>query len=183
MKILLLLAAAVLVSISASPAAVGGQQARLPDWHRELLLIADEPSFTSPRHPIAEEYRLVYSGAFNYPIILRVSQTRRGAVLHAMQLGGNHVFRERHVELSPSQWRQVVLMVDKSKFWGLDPEEKDDPAGSDGTTWLFEGRRAAAYHAVTRWMPSFEADRRDLQGMVLCGRFLMKLSGLGGTIL
>ena len=145
--------------------------------YRELLQTAAEPLLTSRRDPIPEEYRLIYDSAFGYPIIIRVSQTPKGAVLHAIHVVDGRVFRARRVELKPDDWQKLMRLVRTSGFWELPAE--DDVYGSDGTTWFIEGRRGRRYYAVSRWCASFEARERGLQGIVNLGRWLMKLSEFG----
>jgi hypothetical protein len=147
-------------------------------WFGADLAAADEPVLSCPRPGQPEAYRLLFSPSFADTWIVRVERTAGGAELQATRLPESSDVptkarpkerRQRH--LSPADWTRLTAAVAAADFWNMpSPETR---LGLDGQTWVVEGVRPGAYHAVERWEPQDGIPYRAL------GATFLDLAGLG----
>jgi hypothetical protein len=73
-------------------------------------------------------------------------------------------------EIDLSKVIEFQRLFEEAAFFtqrALSPE-----GGLDGETWILEAVRAGEYHGVLRWAPTYETQRRGLEGFVACCQWL-----------
>jgi hypothetical protein len=149
-----------------------------PKWFGAELAARGEPVLSCPRPGQAEAYRLLFLPSFADTWSVRVEHAADGADLQATRLPASQDLptkgrpkerRQRH--LSSADWSRLTAAVAAADFWNLPSPEPH--LGEDGQTWVVEGLRPGAYHAVERWQPKEGAPFRVL------GATFLDLAGLG----
>lgn len=134
----------------------------------------NEPSlFCGDR--LEESYRFLWLHVYARPVAVRVSRTKDGAELEAIELSGSGGYDPGVVtqrikrQLLAAEWQTLEQMLARADFWRLPTRE--ERIGADGAVWVTEGRRGNTYHVVDRWWP-------DNPNYIALGRFFMDLSGM-----
>jgi hypothetical protein len=148
-----------------------------PKWFGAELAARDEPVLSCPRPGQAEAYRLLFLPSFTDTWSVRVERAAGGAALEATRLPATQDLptkarpkERRQRRLSPAEWNRLAAAVAAADFWNLPSPEVH--LGEDGETWVVEGLRPGAYHAVERWEPRDGTPYRAL------GATLLDLAGL-----
>jgi hypothetical protein len=146
-------------------------------WYGGELAMRDEPVLSCPRPGQAEAYRFLFLRSFVPSWVVRVERTAAGADLQATESTCGVVpcdtqpTARRLKRLTGADWNRLTAAAAAADFWNLPAPEK--AMGLDGETWVIEGLRPGAYHAVERWEPKDGSHYRTL------GATLLDLAGLG----
>jgi hypothetical protein len=140
-------------------------------WFGGELAVRGEPVLSCPRPGQAEAYRLLFLPSFRDTWTVRIERDAQGASLEATRTSGDAVKERRQRQLSPAEWARLTTAVTAADFWNLPSPDKQP--GQDGETWVIEGVRPGAYHAVERWGSGDGTPYRAL------GATFLDLAGLG----
>jgi hypothetical protein len=140
-------------------------------WFGGELAARKEPVLSCPRPGQGEAYRLLYLPCWTDSWSVRVERGAEGAFLQATRAKEGAPKERRQRSLTAAEWERLTAAVAAADFWKLPSPEKEP--GLDGETWVVEGLRPGAYHAVDRWGPSDGDPYRAL------GATFLDLAGLG----
>lgn len=156
-------------------------------WYSYHLRTMGEPSLSCGVNKDTEIYRFVWFRTFHRPIAIRVSHSKEGTHLVAVESTGAGGYvpglvlgmpvKESEVPtrvqkvVSDSDWQALVVNLGKVDFWKIPTKEVSEQLGTDGAQWIIEGRRGNEYHIVDRWTPRSGFYRS-------AGFAFLKLSGL-----
>jgi hypothetical protein len=111
-----------------------------------------------------EAYRFLFVPSFNPAASIRISRDGTQKVMVVRQLSDEEISQNGALELkvdvtrplTDSEWNHFQELLGKTSFWSMQAAD-NRPAGLDGATFLLEGHRPNAYHAVARWSPEDES--------------------------
>ena len=145
-------------------------------WYSKSLTYLREPSVFDPVNSVHDSYRFTYLRAFSEPIAVRlVVQNDGTAELHLKRgehleyMGKRQPFLDESRMLTKEETAACISAIEQSGFWADDP--KRTQTGTDGSDWIFEGRKSGNYHVVVRWYPQ-KGKMREL------GLFFLKTARL-----
>lgn len=127
------------------------------DFERHLRVFGEGPLCTTTGS--GESYRILFLPSFLGSGVARVESRgdsawvigRRGAdPVNKVAMGA-----QRRRAISAVEWVRFNALLDSLNFWTQAAEEPMKPGMGrvDGDTWMLEGVRAGAYHAMSRWFP------------------------------
>ena len=112
-----------------------------------------------------ESYRFVYIPTFSQPISVRVSCNEEQCVAVAKQLSGKggygagHLVHQSTLEVSQEEWRDVLRVVEETRFWSISKEEYRLGIGpTDASIWALEGQKPGRRRVWVDWSLDPEKD-------------------------
>lgn len=153
-------------------------------WFGGYLEAAEEDPLSCGSHDSEESYRVIVAPSFSQTLVVRVTKGSDAiwlaAALTQRDLSDADLSGPTSIEvdwpnrlvwrwtrmLSPRDWSSIESAVDYTTFWRA--AASSPSRGMDGTTWVIEGQKGNAYHAVERWEGGMIKD---------LGEMLVNLSG------
>ena len=80
----------------------------------------------------------------------------------------------RQISLDEPTFAKILAFYDKA----LEYNVKDDALGFDGSSWCLETPRGFTYSKACFWSPPYKAEARNLNGILMLGRELWRISEL-----
>jgi hypothetical protein len=143
-------------------------------WYGPHLAAAGETNLCATKDESVEVYRFTWLRSFHPPVVVRAERTDMAIRLYAKQLSGaggydpGSLQDTRETALDPTQWQELIELVDGTGFWlESTPETDSRPPGLDGAQWIFEGVRRGMYRAIDRWSPDEHSPIRQLGVLLL----------------
>ncbi|MGE0213140.1 MAG: hypothetical protein AB7S41_15735 [Parvibaculaceae bacterium] len=136
-------------------------------WFGNYLTAAEEDPLSCGPPDGEESYRVIVAPSFSRTLVVRVTKSPDAiwlvAALTQRDLSYTDISDPMPFEvdwpdrlvwrwtriLSADDWSRVQAAVAYTTFWRAPPSSPSH--GMDGTTWVIEGRKGNAYHAVKRW--------------------------------
>ncbi len=125
------------------------------NWYSSVLSETQESSLSCGEWSYQESYRFVWLRTYEAPLTVRVFRDHKDVHLEAVILKGTGGFGATGVSqriskrVSMSQWKELLVAVEKSNLWELSSELKGYDA-LDGAQWIIEVRKGDRYHMVDR---------------------------------
>jgi len=114
-------------------------------------------------------YRLIWGGGYNDPLLVVTVSGRTVAATEFVpsNIAKRSVKNASSRTITRAQFDDVASQIESADFWTADAVRVFE---SEGTGWVFEGRRGTSYRAITRTHPD--------QRLAKVARVLVELSEL-----
>jgi hypothetical protein len=119
------------------------------------LLVREEEPLCRTMGSEPEVYRFIWHSSFDGDAMVRIGRQDENVMLRWWYRPFILIDEPAHdTAAAPADWARFQAQISAVGFWSLAP--MDDHQGSDGATWLIEGRRGNEYHRIERWSPGGE---------------------------
>ena len=131
-------------------------------------------------------FRLIYSRAFDSPILFRIQKCQDEIKLITKVFSYDYIkntqwpgkiIEYNELKLNNSDWITFINLINETFFWEMPSTIFD--TGLDGSDWDITGFKNGKYHIVSRWCAIEAAKNNELphaKEFYYCCKFLMELS-------
>ncbi len=123
-------------------------------WFSKQLTALNEPKLY--KNYDFESYRFTWLRTFHNPISIRLEKRNNDYLLFVKRANGaggynpGQVVQNDTIQITESQWNEVMSKIYNINFWGIPTVEKSDMIVMDGAMWIFEARKENNYNMVYR---------------------------------
>ena len=160
----------------------GTELADRDGWYGAQLRALRERGLCADGNVASDRFRFSWIPTFHPSVVVLAERTPSGPRLTAKILSGaggyepGTVQRARFIELSESEWTELLNLITASQFSTAPQAEPPRNAiGADGAQWILEGVRNGRYNVVDRWSPRRDGPYARHRAV---GEWLLRRSGL-----
>lgn len=132
----------------------------------KFLEIAAAPSLSCGTEQHA--YRVLWGGGYNDPLLVVTVDARTATVTEFLPFNiATRTIKDTYSSTpSEAQFNALAHQLESAGFWTIDAALIFE---SEGTSWIFEGRRGRSYRAITRTHPAQALAKIGIRMVQLAG--------------